>query len=636
MAESMTGGKAAFGRIGLVALAVGFIIAVAAVNVVFKGLRLDLTENRLYTLSAGTRKVLGDIPEPVNIYFFYSDRATTSSPYLRSYAARVREMLEEFASRSDGQLRISVVDPLPFSEDEDRAAQFGLQPANLPTAPEPVYFGIAGTNSVGDQQVLPFLDPGKEQFLEYELAKFVYTLARPRKPVIGLLSGLPMMAGLDPMTQQLREPYTIAGQLQQLFTVKVISPDQARIDADVQVLLVVHPKELTDNALYAIDQFILGGGNAFLFVDPFAEIDPGDPMGQQGLEGSKASDLDRILGAWGVAVDSDNFVGDDRFALTVGGLTARPVRHLGIIGVDQTAMDQDDVITGGLGTVNFAFPGHITRQPDASVAVTPLIRSSESAALIPTSRLAFLSDPTTLREDFSPTGERYTLAARLTGTVKSAFPDGPQGGGAAAGTHLAESKTPVNVVLVADADVVADRLWVQTQDFLGQRIAQPFANNGDLVINGVDNLLGSSDLISIRSRATFSRPFDKVLDLRRTAEDRLVQSEEALQQELGDTEARLRELQAGRQDPQGGLLLSPEQQREIQRFSERRLQIRRDLRQVQRALDQDIEDLGNRLKALNIAAVPLLISVVSLALYLGKRRRGRAAAAPGAEAGAQP
>jgi ABC-type uncharacterized transport system involved in gliding motility auxiliary subunit len=627
MAGTMTGGKAAFGRIGLVALAVGFIIAVAAVNVVFQGLRLDLTENRLYTLSEGTRKVLGDIPEPVNVYFFYSDRATTSIPYLRSYAARVQEMLEEFASRSNGQLRVTVVDPLPFSEDEDRAAQFGLQPANLPTAPEPVYLGVAGTNSVGDQQVLPFLDPGKEQFLEYELAKFVYTLARPQKPVIGLLAGLPLMAGFDPMTQQLREPWTIAEQLQQLFTIKVIEEGATRIDTDVQVLLVAHPKNLTDTTLYAIDQFILGGGKAYLFVDPYAEIDQGNPLEPPGLAGSKASDLDRLLDAWGVAVDGENFVGDDRFALTVGGLTARPVRHLGIIGVDQTAMDQDDVITGGLGVINFAFAGHITRKPDASVEVTPLIRSSESAALVPTSQLAFMSDPTVLREDFAATGERYTLAARLTGTVKTAFPEGPPGDGAAgAGTHLAAAKDPVNIVLVADADVLADRLWVQTQDFLGQRIAQAFANNGDLVINGIDNLLGSNDLISIRSRATFSRPFDKVLDLRRAAEARLVQSEEALQQELSDTEARLRELQASRQDPQGGLLLSPEQQREIQRFSERRLQIRKELRQVQRSLDQDIENLGSWLKALNIGAVPLLISFVSLALYLGRRRRGRIAA----------
>ncbi|MBL8223749.1 MAG: Gldg family protein [Chromatiales bacterium] len=626
MADLATGNRRTLGRIGLVVLAIGFIIAVAAVNMAFKGLRLDLTENRLYTLSEGTRNVLADIPEPVNVYFFWSDRATTSIPYLRSYAARVREMLEEFASRSNGKLRFTVVDPQPFSEDEDRAAQFGLQPANLPTTPEPVYLGIAGTNSVGDQEIIPFLDPGKEQFLEYDLAKLVYSLAKPKKPVIGLLSGLPMMAGFDPMTQQMREPYAIAEQLQQLFELRVVGEDQPRIDDEVQVLLVVHPKELTDAALYAIDQFVLRGGRAFVFVDPFAEIDPGNPMEPPGPGGSKASDLGRLLDAWGVTVDTGKFVADDRFALTVGGLTARPVRHLGIIGVDQSAMDQDDVVTGGLGVVNLAFAGHIARKDGATIEVTPLIRSSESAALIPTSRLAFLPDPSLLRDDFAPTDERYTIAARLTGTVRTAFPDGPPAGAGGPAPHLTESAAPVDILLVADADVVADRLWVQNQNFLGQRISQAFANNGDLVINGVDNLLGSSDLISIRSRATFSRPFDKVLELRRAAEARLVQSEEALQQELRDTEARLSELQAARQDGgTGSLLLSPEQQREIDRFQARRLDIRKELRQVQRSLDQDIERLGNRLKAINIAGIPLLISLLSLGLYLGRRRRSRAA-----------
>jgi ABC-type uncharacterized transport system involved in gliding motility auxiliary subunit len=479
---------------------------------------------------------------------------------------------------------------------------------------------------VGDQQVIPFLDPGKEQFLEYDLAKLVYSLAKPKKPVIGLLSGLPMMAGFDPMTQQMREPWAIAEQLQQLFELRVVGDDQARIDDEVQVLLVVHPKELTDAALYAIDQFVLRGGRAFVFVDPFAEIDPGNPMEPPGPGASKASDLGRLLDAWGVTVDPEKFVADDRYALTVGGLTARPVRHLGIIGVDRSAMDQDDVVTGGLGVVNLAFAGHIARQDGATVEVTPLIRSSESAALIPTGRLAFLQDPSLLRDDFAPTGERYTIAARLTGKVRTAFPDGPPAGAGGGAAHLTESAQPVNILLVADADVVADRLWVQSQNFLGQRISQAFANNGDLVINGVDNLLGSSDLISIRSRATFSRPFDKVLDLRRAAEARLVQSEEALQQELRDTEARLTELQAARQDgATGSLLLSPEQQQEIDRFQARRLDIRKELRQVQRSLDQDIERLGNLLKAINIAGIPLLISLLSVGLYLGRRRRSRAA-----------
>jgi ABC-type uncharacterized transport system involved in gliding motility auxiliary subunit len=625
--------RVTLGRLGLVALALAFVAAVAAVNVVFQGLRLDLTENRLYTLSDGTRKVLAGIPEPVNVYLFWSDRATANVPYLRTYAARVRELLEEFADRSGGKLRVTVVDPLPFSEDEDRAGQFGLQPVNLPNATEPVYFGIAGTNSVGDQEIIPFLDPGKEQFLEYDLARLVYALARPEKPVIALLSGLPMGAGFDPMTQQLREPWTLTTQLEQLFAVKVLDEAQTRIDDDVRVLLVVHPKGLPDPALYAIDQFVLRGGRAFVFVDPFAEVDAGNPMDPAG-GGSKASQFDRLLGAWGVAVDPETFVGDDRFALTVGGLGPRPVRHLGIIGVDQSGLDADDVITGGLGLVNFAFAGHVTAREGATTTLVPLVRSSDSAMLLPTSRLAFMSDPDVLREGFVPTGERYTLAARVTGPVKSAFPDGPPGavlplpGTGAPPAHLAEAREPINVVVVADADLVADRLWVQVQNFLGQRLAQAFANNGDLVINGVDNLLGSSDLISIRSRATFSRPFQKVLDLRRSAETRLLQSEAALQKELEDTDARLRELEAGRTDQGAGLLPSAAQQQEIERFRGRRLEIRKELRQVQRSLDEDIERLGTWLKVINIGAMPLLVSVVSLVLYLGRRRRRQAGVQP--------
>lgn len=631
------GSKAVTGRIGLAVLALAFVAAVAAVNVAFKGLRVDLTENRLYTLADGTRRVLAAIPEPVNVYFFYSDKATANVPYLRSYATRVREMLEEFAARADGRLRVAVVDPVAFSEDEDRATQFGLQAVNLPNSTEPVYLGIAGTNSVGDQQVLPFLDPGREQFLEYELAKLVYALANPKKPVIALLSGLPMSAGFDPMTQQLREPYTITTQLQQLFDVKVLDEAQTRIDDDVRVLLVAHPKNLPDAALYAIDQFILRGGRAFLFVDPFAEVDAGNPMDPTGGD-SRASGFGRLLDTWGVGIDTDNFVGDDRFALTVGGFGARPVRHLGVIGVDTDGLDGDDVITSGLGIVNLAFPGRITRRDDASVTVTPLIRSSDSAMLLPTARLAFMSDPGVLREDFAPTGERYTLAARLTGSVRSAFPEGPPGevlplpATGQPPAHLAESVEPVNIVLVADADLLADRLWVQTQNFLGQRLAQAFANNGDFIVNGVDNLLGSSDLIGIRSRATFTRPFQRVLDLRRTAEARLLRSEEALQQELRDTDAKLTELQASRTDQAAGLLLSPEQQQELERFRERRLAIRKELRQVQRSLDQDIEDLGTTLKVLNIGAVPLVVSLLSLGLYLARRRRRTAAETLGATA----
>lgn len=619
------GSRLLFDRVGLLVLAGVFLAGVALITVL-PAARIDLTGNQLYTLSDGTRKIVGGIPEPLDVYLFFSDKATADLPQFRTYAGRVREMLEEFASRSGGKLKLHVVDPLPFSEDEDRATAFGLRPINLGNNADPVYFGIAGTNSVGDSQILPFLDPNKESFLEYDLARLVYSLANPKKPVVGLLAGLPMTAGFDPMTQQIRQPWIVTDQLRQLFDLRTLEPGFDKVDDDVQVLMLVHPKNLPEQTLYAIDQFILKGGHAVIFADPWAELDPGDPSdpmaAQMGGGGSRASDLGRLLGAWGVTLDTATVVGDDRYALSVG----RPdgsgaVRHLGIIGVTKDGMSQDDVVTSGLDVLHFAFTGHITRGKEAPAELTPLVSSSDQAALIPTARLALASDPDLLRQDFQPTGEHYVLAARIGGSVPSAFPaDGRP-------NHVAKSAAPINVVLVADTDLLADRLWAQAQEFLGQRITQAFANNGDLAVNALDNLLGSSDLISIRSRATFQRPFTRVQDLRRAAEARFRTAEERLQAELGETEARLGELQASRPD-QGTEILTPQQEAEIQRFQARRLELRKELRQVQRDLDRDIERLGTWLKVLNVALVPLVISVASIGLVM-VRRRARGAARQG-------
>lgn len=618
------GGRILYDRMGLLVLAVVFLVGVALVTLL-PAARMDLTQNRLYTLSEGTQKIVGTIPEPVNVYLFFSDKATADLPQLRTYAGRVREMLEEFASRSEGKLKLRVIDPLPFSEEEDRATAFGLRPINLGNDADPIYFGIAATNSVGDDEIIPFLDPAKESFLEYDLARLVYALANPKKPVVGLLSTLPMTAGFDPMTQQIRQAWVVADQLRQLFDLRMLEPGLEKVADDIQVLMLVHPKNLPDATLYAIDQFILKGGRAVIFADPWAEMDPGDPAdpmaGVAGGGAGRASNLDKLLDAWGISVDSGNVVGDDRYALSVGGADGGPVRHLAIIGVTSDGMSQDDVITSGLNVVNMAFAGHITRVKSAAAGMTPLIQSSDKAALIPTSKLTLASDPDLLRDGFEPTGDRYTLAARLTGKVPSAFPANARPG------HLATAAEPINVLLVADTDLLADRLWAQTQEFLGQRLTTAFANNGDLAVNALDNLLGSSDLISIRSRATFQRPFTRVQDLRREAELRFRSAEERLQAELQETDARLNELQASRPD-QGTEILSPQQEAEIERFQARRLELRKELRQVQRDLDRDIERLGTRLKVLNVALVPLIISVLSVALVLVRRRARRAGAAP--------
>ena len=448
--------RSTFGRLGLVALAVLFIVAIMLSNRVLRGARVDLTENQLYTLAPGTTRVLGNIAEPVNLYFFYSDKATADIPYLRAYAGRVRDMLREFSQYSNGKLTVTEIDPIPFSDDEDRATQFGLQGIRIDGTTDLVFMGVAGTNSVGDDQILPFLDPAKEAFLEYELAKLVYSLANPKRPVVAMLSTLPMDSGFDPMTQQVRQPWAITQQLRQLFEVRTLQPGVAAIGEDVQVLMVVHPKGLPDATLYAIDQFVMRGGRALFFVDPWCEADPGmgDPADPAAGAG-RSSNLDRLFGAWGVRASAERFIGDDRYALQVMGPQGQPVRDLGLAGIDAGSLDQEDVVTAGLSLVNMGYAAAIERDEKSPATVTPLVRSSDLSAPLGTSALGFMSDPALLREGFKPTGERYTLAARVAGQLPSAFPDGPPAGAVAGDKpHLKVAAQAVNVVIVGDADTV--------------------------------------------------------------------------------------------------------------------------------------------------------------------------------------
>ncbi len=619
----MESSKSIFGRLGLVAIIAIFIIAVSLSNLLFRGIRLDLTENQLYTLSDGTTRILENISEPINLYFFFSDRGTADIPVLRTYSIRVREMLQEFVQHSDGKLRLSIIDPLPFSEDEDRATEFGLQGINLGISSEPIYMGIAGTNAIGDEETIGFLDPGKETFLEYDLAKLIDTLANPQRPAIGLISNLSINGGFDPATQQMTEPWLVISQVQQLFDLRNLPETTTNIDEDVSILMVVHPKTLSDATLYAIDQFILRGGRALLFVDPYSEADtpatdPNNPAAA--MMANRASQMDSLLNAWGVSMNTDEFIGDDRFALTVSGPTNRPVRHLGLIGVDDSGISADDVTTSGLRSLNFGYAGHISVAEDAAATVTPLVQSSEVAELLSASILNFLRDPEQLRVDFTPTAKRYTIAARIQGSVPSAFPDGPPEPTEA--EHLTESASPINVILVADTDLLTDRLWAQVQNFFGQRIPTAFASNADFVINALDNLSGSGDLISIRSRATYTRPFTKVQQLRREAEGKFRITEEKLQSELEETESKLSELQASREDS-SVMIMTPEQEAALDRFQEERLRIRKELRQVQRGLDQQIEDLGTWLKIINIGLAPVIITLLSILYLLLKRRRTR-------------
>jgi ABC-type uncharacterized transport system involved in gliding motility auxiliary subunit len=618
-----------FSRFGLVTVAALLVLGISVSNALLQGFRLDLTQNKLYTLSEGTEKILENIEEPVNLYFFYSDRATANIPQLRTYAGRIRETLQEFVQHSNGKLRLTIIDPLPFSEDEDRANEFGLQGVALQSTSDPIYMGIAGTNSIGDEEIIAFLDPGKENFLEYDLAKLVYTLSNPERPVIGLITDLPMFSGFDNQTQQSRQPWLIVPEVQQLFAVRTLSTTETQIDADIDVLMVVHPKELGSATLYAIDQFVLGGGRALFAVDPFSEVDipPPNPQNPQAaLMASRSSSLNNLTDAWGVSVNTENVVGDDLFALEVSAAGLRPTRHIGLIGIDDTAMDEDDVIMSGVRILNFGYTGYIEVADDASATVTPLVQSSDIAAPLPVNILPFMQDPATLRDGFSPTGERYTLAARIQGKVSSAFPEGPPvdvptGPDA---EHLTEAVDSINVILIADTDIFTDRLWAQVQNVFGQRLTTAFGNNGNFIVNALDNLTGSGDLISIRGRGTFNRPFTRVQNLRREAEGQYRITEQRLQQELQATEAKLAELQVSRDDS-NALILTSEQEDALERFQQERINIRKELRKVRRNLDQSIESLGTWLKIINIGLMPLIITVISLALvFLGYRRKSKA------------
>ncbi len=625
--------RTGFGVGGLFALAVLFLAVVTLSNLLLRGVRLDLTQNRLYTLSAGTSEVLAQLKEPVNLYYYFSrDAAAKQAPLLLPYATRVREFLEEIAARSGGKVRLHVVDPQPFSDEEDRATSFGLQ-SLLSAAGEPLFFGLAGTNSTDGRSVIPSFQAERESFLEYDVAKLIHELGTPKKPVIGLISSLDMQGQFNPTTGQIGEPWPIISELDQLFTLRTLTTETALIDPDVDVLMLVHPKSLPQKTLYAIDQFVMRGGRVLLFVDPYSGADTGgqDPSNPMAAAmANHASDLQPLLAAWGVDYDPGKVIGDLVLGLEVRtSMQGPPLRHIAILGLHHDDLDAKDVVTGSLESINMATAGFLAPRPGATTSFEPLLQTSTSAAPIPAQRFIGLTDPATLRDGFKATGTRYALAARVTGNIASAFPNGPPPGAKPAQgppvAHLAKTSSPANIVIVADTDMLLDFMWVETREMFGQRFAQAFANNGDFISNILDNLGGSSALISIRGRANFNRPFDRIEALKRHADDKLRSKALELQSQLKQTESKLGELQTKRDD-QSSQLLSPEQDQELKRFTAEKARIRRELRETERGLDVEIDRLESWLKAINIALMPLIVAAAGVFVLAGRRRRKSAAA----------
>lgn len=645
-----------FSKAGLIALALATLLVVGLLNLVLKGARVDLTEDQLYTVSEGTVSMLQSLEHPVTLELFFSDKLTTDLPQLRDFARRVRELLEEMAIKSDGNVKLSVIDPEPFSEQEDRASELGLRSTPLSLGGPEIYLGLAASNNNGTSEVIEFLQPDREQYLEYDVAKMLHIVGRDKTPKVAMLSGLQVSGGFDMQTRQPTPAWMATSQLQQMFDVTTLQNGFDAIADDVDVLILIHPPELEPKSEYAIDQFVLRGGNLIAFVDPNAEQAGGaNPMMPSPGAADRSSNLKKLFNAWGFELAEGKVLGDVQNALEVGGRTGRPVRHLGILGYQQNAFPGEDIVTNDLNLLHFGSAGVLQPIADSNVSFSPLVLSSEQSMLIDASKFEFLFDPASLFEGFIPDGEHYVLAARVTGAVDTVFPDGApaeeteeqaeEANGEATSeadsatseaasddeaeeqaqtpaVHLTRSQEDINVIVVADTDFLSNRLWIQVQNFFGQQIGSPFADNGNFLINAVDNMIGNADLIATRSRGQYVRRFERVDELKLIAEQNFRKQEEALQLSLSETEAKLTELQASKdgEDGEEVLTLSPEQVAEVERFQSEKLSIRKQLREVQHQLGSDIEALGTQLKLINIGLIPLVLTVLAL-LFRSVRRK---------------
>ncbi|MCA9470964.1 MAG: Gldg family protein [Nitrospirales bacterium] len=627
---------------GLILAVVLFGAANMLSNAALSTARFDLTEHRLYTLSEGTKNIMQNLDEPITLKLYLSKKLATGLPGIKSYANRVEEMLEEFEQVSGGDITLQVIDPEPFSEEEDRAVAYGLQGVPLEGGTKQFYFGMVGTSSTDEQEVIPFFQPEREEFLEYDLAKLVYTLAHPKKQVLGVISSLPIEGGPPmPMMPQSGggEPWLIMDHIRQLVEVKTIEKNATEIPEDVSVLMLVHPKHLSDETLYAIDQFVLRGGRALVFIDPHSEADRGmaTPNNPFGGTGPKNSDLGKLSEAWGVELVKGKVVGDLPLAKKVQIQQQGRPRVLDYpvwIGLEKAYMSADDIVTAQIPNLNLASAGILKKKEGSETELIPLLHSDDAAMQIPASSLAFMPDVAAMLNSYKPGGEELILAARIRGTAKSAFPDGkpkskseesdkekkedesegpPQ-------KHLATSQEPINVIVVADTDLLQDRFWVQVQNFFGQRIGIPNAGNGNFVTNAIDNLGGSNDLISVRSRSGFSRPFTLVRSIQQDAEQQFRQKEQALQNRLKATEQKIQNMQSQKQEG-NALILSPEQQEEIAKFRQELVEVRKELRGVQHELVKNIDGLESWVKFFNIGFVPILIGAAGF--WVGSKHMRR-------------
>lgn len=617
---------------GLIILIAIFVAVNVLAGALLRSARVDFTEDKLYTLAEGSKNIARSIDEQLTLDFYYSAKLAAGRPALQTYGKRVRELLQEYERVAEGRINLRIFDPEPFSDLEDQAVQYGLQGLPVGDGSERFYFGLVGSNAVGVRSVIPFFDPAQEQFLEYEISRMIHQLAHPKRRALGLITTLEI-GGTMPRPGQAPDQGTpawqIAREIGALFDVRRIEIEDSRLPRGengeylIDVLMVVHPKKLPEKTLYAIDQYVLSGGRVMVFVDAHSESDlPEDRNDPIALASHDTySEMPRLFEAWGLSMDWRETAGDLRNAQEVLYRVAsgqrEPTTYIPWITLGTDYLNEDDLVTGKLSRVNFASAGVLDPIEGAGTTFTPLAWTSTQSMRLDTLKVRTLPDPKRLTSEFVAGDEALTLAARITGEVRTAFPDGPPAD-APLMPHLEESVGPINVIVVADTEVIADRFWLQPTQL---RTVQKIADNGDFVINGLDNLSGSSDLISLRARGTFARPFERVDELRAAAEERFRSRELELEREIREIRQRIDRIRQER--PTTSLILEPEVQEEIAQLNSSLLEARKELRNVQLNLRRDVEALGTRLKILNTALVPAIVALGAMALgaYRASRRK---------------
>lgn len=581
--------------IRLVVSGIAFVLGMIMISIM-PPLRIDLTESKLYTLSDGTIRLIRHIEDgPVIFKFYYSDTASKNIPRLRTYAKRVTEILREYELQSSGNIKLKIINPEPFSQQEDEASADGL--LAVPAGnDDSIYLGLVIETTAGKKETIDFFNPEKESSLEYDISQLLFR-AQQKKPVVaGVISELPVFQHRNPSSPQVIKPKVILEKLREIFEVKrVFDVNIDSINDDIDLLIVVHPHLWPERTLDLIDQFVLKGGKLLVLMDPYAEMDQSEDFLFGGGFKDRSSSLDKLLLKWGVAYDPSKVVLDYGYAHAIPVTRyGQALPHVGVIGVRDDSFNRESSITRNLDQVNFATPGALSAIPGASTMFTPLIRSSAESQLVSTETYHGYGNHGTALQHFKSDGEGpRVLAAHITGKVESA---------------------EISVVLVADTDIIDDRMWVQVDDFYGKQVATPFSNNADFMINALEQLSGSSDLIYTRSRGSYNRPFDQVIELEQQASLRFSEQQDLLMQKLEETERQLMELQSN-EDPSA-------MKHEIQKFESERFEIRKNLREVKHQLNQDIENLGSLLKMLNILLVPLLLAGGIVVFRLFKRKPG--------------